>query len=127
MVFSKTFDELTNHELLEIEQQIYVVDIDEFDVTAQHVFIKRGGHIVSYARLIKHHDQLYVGRLATKKTFRGQGFATEIMQYFQEKHEFLAVSAQIPVIPFYKGLGFKMVGKKYKEAGLDHQKMVFIK
>lgn len=137
MVFSKNFDELTNIELLEImslrqevfmiEQEIMEVDIDEYDSKALHVFIKREGHVVSYARLINKHDQLYIGRVVTKKAFRKQGLSTEIMNYFLERFDVLAVSAQLQVIPFYKKLGFREAGKKYKDGGIPHQKMVFIK
>ena len=137
MVFLKKFDDLTNIELLEImqlrqevfmvEQAIIEIDIDEYDPVCLHAFIKSDGHIVSYARLVDKHDQLYIGRVVTKKAYRNQGFSTEIMKYFIERNDVLAVSAQVPVIPFYKELGFKEVGKKYKEAGIPHQKMVFIK
>ena len=136
MVFQKKFTELSNLELLQImqlrqsvfmiEQAIHEVDIDEFDPNALHCFVKREGNIVSYARLIMHHDQLYVGRVCTHVNYRKQGFATEIMKEFQKQHEVLAVSAQIQVIPYYKKLGFQLVGKKYKEAGIWHQKMVWI-
>ncbi len=137
MVFSKRFEELTNYELLEIvklrqevfmiEQQIIEVDIDDEDTKALHLFIKRGGHIVSYMRLIHHKDQQYIGRVVTKKEFRNQGLSTELIEYLKERHEVLALSAQVPVINFYKKRGFQVVGKKYKEAGIDHQKMVYIK
>lgn len=136
MVFQKKFNELTNLELLQImqlrqtvfmiEQKIYEVDIDEFDPQALHCFVKREGNIVSYARLIINHDQLYVGRVCTAIKYRNQGFATEIMKELQKNHEVLAVSAQIQVIPYYKKLGFQVAGNKYKEAGIWHQKMVWI-
>lgn len=137
MVFSKKFEELTLYELLQIvklrqevfmiEQKIYEVDIDSYDTKAIHLFIKRSGEIVSYMRLIDHDDQLYVGRVVTKKEFRGQGLSSEILEYLKQRHDVLALSAQVPVISFYKKRGFQVVGKKYKEAGIDHQKMVYIK
>src|SRR5690606_32891473 len=114
-------------EVFMIEQQIMEVDIDEYDTKALHVFIKREGHVVSYARLINKHDELYIGRVVTKNKFRKQGLSTEIMNYFINRYDVLAVSAQLQVIPFYKKLGFKEVGKKYKDGGIPHQKMVFIK
>lgn len=137
MIFVKTFDELTNLELLQImklrqevfmvEQQIIEVDIDDFDETCRHLFIKRNGNVVSYARLLDINDQAYVGRIVTNKDFRGQGFATQIIEYLQARHDSLALSAQIPKVNYYKKLGFQIVGKKYKEAGIDHQKMIYIK
>ncbi|VEU82597.1 GNAT family N-acetyltransferase [Acholeplasma hippikon] len=137
MVFIKTFDELTNLELLQImklrqevfmvEQKIIETDIDSHDETCKHLFIKRGGQIVSYARLLYINEQPYVGRVVTDINFRNQGLSTEIIEYLKERHESLALSAQLPKVPFYKKLGFQIVGKKYMEAGIPHQKMIYIK
>lgn len=137
MLFVKTFDELTNLELLQImklrqevfmvEQKIIETDIDEHDITCKHLFIKRGGNIVSYARLLNLKDQNYIGRVVTHIDFRNQGLAAEIIEYLKERHDALALSAQVPKIPYYKKLGFQIVGNKYKEAGIWHQKMIYIK
>jgi len=137
MVIQKRLNELTHQELLQIfelrqkvfmiEQNIHEVDIDEFDEKALHCFVKKDGRIVSYARLIYHHDQLYIGRVCTDILYRKHGYTKAIMESLMEQYEVLAVSAQLPVIPFYRKLGFNLVGNKYKEAGIWHQKMVWIK
>src|SRR5690606_6405103 len=136
MIFDKAFHELSHIELLEImklrqevfmiEQQIYEVDIDSYDSVCRHLFIKRNGHIVSYARLILKDDEYYIGRIVTDKAFRKQGFSTSIIEYLKHKHESLKLSAQLQAVEFYKKLDFKPIGKKYKEAGIYHQKMVYI-
>lgn len=137
MVFQKTFRELTKEELVEIfklrqtvfmvEQKILEVDIDDYDLNCLHLFIKKDGHIVSYARLIEVHDELYIGRIATLPLYRKMGFSSTIIKYLQERHEVLAVSSQDIRIDFYKKLDFKVVGRKYKDAGIWHQKLVYIK
>lgn len=137
MVFEKTFKELTKEELLEIfklrqtvfmsEQGIMEVDIDDHDFICTHLFIKKDGKIASYARLIDQKDQLIIGRVATLPEYRKQGFSTKIITYLQNKHDVLAISSQDIRIDFYKKLGFKSVGRKYKDAGIWHQKMVYIK
>jgi|SRR5690554_157215 len=137
MVFHKSFKELTKEELVEIfklrqtvfmvEQEIIEVDIDDHDLVCEHLFIKKDGKIVSYARLIEEKEELYIGRVATLKAYRKRGFSTEIIKYLQERHDVLAVSSQDIRIDFYKKLDFKVVGRKYKDAGIWHQKMVYIK
>lgn len=137
MVFQKSFNELTKEELLEIfklrqtvfmvEQEILEVDIDEHDLQCFHLFVKKDGLIVSYARLITVKEELYIGRIATLSAYRKRGFSTEIIRYLQDRHDCLAISSQDIRIDFYKKLGFKVVGKKYKDAGIWHQKMVYIK
>jgi ElaA protein len=137
MVFQKSFNELSREELVEIfklrqtvfmiEQQIMEVDIDDHDLKCLHLFIKKDGKIVAYARLITEKDELYIGRIATYPEYRKKGFSNEIIRYLQDRHDVLAISSQDIRIDFYKKLGFKVVGKKYKDAGIWHQKMVYIK
>src|SRR5690554_6343167 len=137
MVFQKSFKELTKEELVEIfklrqsvfmiEQGIKEVDIDEEDLKCDHVFIKKDGQIVSYAILIETLDEHYVGRVATLPTYRKQGFSTKIIKYLQARYDVLAISSQEAIIDFYKKLDFKIVGRKYKDAGIWHQKMIYIK
>lgn len=137
MVFEKTFQALTKEELVEIfklrqtvfmvEQKIMEVDIDDHDLNCMHLFIKKDAKIVSYARLIEEKEELYIGRVATLPAYRKRGFSTEIIKYLQDRHDVLAVSSQDIRIDFYKKLDFKVVGRKYKDAGIWHQKMVYIK
>ncbi|WP_035358455.1 GNAT family N-acetyltransferase [Acholeplasma equifetale] len=137
MIHIKTFNDLTNQEMYEIfklrqnvfilEQKIYVEDIDDYDKEALHVFIKDNGKIVSYLRLIEMFDGMHVGRVVTDSKYRNQRYATKLINYLQERYTTLILSAQVPVIEFYKKFGFKVVGNKYKEATILHQKMVYIK
>src|SRR5690554_4675709 len=137
MVFQKSFKELTKEELVEIfklrqsvfmvEQGILEVDIDAHDLLCLHLFIKKDGQIISYARLIEEKDQLYIGRVVTHPKYRKQGFSTEIIEFLKQAHDVLAVSSQEPKVEYYKKLDFKVVGRRYKEAGIWHQKMVYIK
>lgn len=137
MINMKTFDELTNLELLQLmrlrqevfieEQKICEVDIDDFDLECRHLFIKDNGKIVSYLRLLKYKGDDYIGRVVTDINYRNKGYSTKIFNFLKERYDVLTLSAQLSKVDFYKKIGFKVVGKKYLEAGIEHMKMVYIK
>lgn len=137
MVLCKTFKALSKKEWFEIvqlrsdvfliEQSIKVSELDENDLTCAHYFIKQHKTIVSYARLIKGDNNHQIGRVCTKKIHRGKGYSKKIIEAMKKRHDVLIMSAQVAVIPFYESLGFKLVGNRYLDAGIIHQKMKFVK
>lgn len=138
MWFSKTFDELTNIELYEIlhlrcevfvvEQQCIYEDVDGLDPACIHVGY-REDELLAYARIILDQaDMTRIGRVLVKKTARGKGLATELMQRaiaialtYQKP---VKISAQLYLEAFYAGLGFVACSEPYDEDGIMHLDMI---
>ncbi|MFA5692023.1 MAG: GNAT family N-acetyltransferase [Acholeplasmataceae bacterium] len=136
-IIYKHISELTYEEILEIynlrqqvfmlEQKIYVEDIDQYDYDSYHCYIKINNKIVSYLRVIKKDDEVFIGRLLTVKSERKKGLAKLLVNFVKNKYDVIKVSSQVNVISFYKELGFKEIKNRYKEAGIFHQLMIYIK
>jgi ElaA protein len=140
MVVIKSFDALTSQELYDImnlrltvfveEQQIMYVDTDYDDIKADHVMYIKENRIVSYARVLKR-DQRYkgymsIGRVATYKDARHQGYASEILKTILARYkEPFMISAQAYLIRYYEKFGFKVISKPYIEEGISHVKMLY--
>lgn len=136
-IIYKHISELTPYELLEIinlrqmvftfEQNILFPDIDEDDYHANHLFLKINNKIISYLRVIKKDNDIYIGRVLTVLEERNKGYSKLLINYLKSKYNVIKVSAQVPLIPFYQKLDFKVIGNRYKEAGIFHQQMLYIK
>ena len=140
MVVIKSFDALKSQELYDImnlrltvfveEQQIMYVDTDYDDIKADHVMYIKANQIVSYARVLKR-DQRYkgymsIGRVATYKDARHQGYASEILKTILARYkEPFMISAQAYLIKYYEKFGFKVISKPYIEEGILHVKMLY--
>jgi ElaA protein len=139
----KTFQELTVNELydiLRLRSEIFVVeqtcvynDLDELDKDAVHLFNKKEGKIIAYARLLKpgtRFADFSIGRVVVKQTERGTGSGKELMKIAIEycftnlKADKIKISAQLYLQRFYEELGFEVVTEMYLEDGIPHLGMV---
>lgn len=139
----KNFEELSLKELYEILQlrsEIFVVeqdcvyqDIDDKDQKALHVFGKKNGVIVAYARCFGakiYFDEAAIGRVVVKENQRESGIGHQLIKASIKGIEAhyktinIKVSAQQYLIKFYEAHGFKIVGKGYLEDGIPHIAMV---
>ena len=138
MIIEKKFDELTLKELfylLKLREEVFILEqhilaeaeIDEHDFISNHYFIKENEQIVAYLRVFPSDGSMKLGRLCTKKEFRKKGYAKTLINHVQSQYKSIIISAQYIVKDFYQKLGFKVMSKKYKEAGIDHIKMVYLK
>jgi predicted GNAT family N-acyltransferase len=69
-----------------------------------------------------------IGRVAVLASKRRQGIGAALMVRLHEvaKHSGLSkvwCNAQVAVVPFYKGLGYRVVGETFYEAGIEHVRM----
>jgi len=96
---------------------------DEDDEYAFHFFAKTlTGEVVGAVRLTRSGQ---VGRLAVKKSCRGQGIARLLIEYlmlFAKVNSFqpLYLNAQVQTISFYEKFGFVFVGDVFVEVGIEH-------
>lgn len=108
------------------------LEIDSFDATARHLLmLSPTGEAVGTARLLLDTPQAHyckIGRVAVLQAYRGRGFATALMREVEKAalaagQTYLALDAQLPVIPMYEKLGYEAYGPIFDDAGIEHRKM----
>lgn len=138
----KTFDELSVHELyaiLQLRSKVFVVeqncayqDMDDTDKRSLHLFTLENNKAMAYARLIPpgiSYEQASIGRVvvdpAKRGTETGKALMHEATKQVKEKFktDHITISAQLYLLKFYNGLGFKEVGETYLEDNIPHIKM----
>lgn len=142
--YIKQFSELTKEELYEIlkvraeifvvEQNCAYLDIDGKDEESYHLFLEENKEIISYLRVLPSgviYDEVAIGRVLTKVTYRKKGFIRKLMNKainfvtdsLDEKE--IKISAQVYLQDFYKSLGFTIVSDIYMEDGIEHMEMLY--
>lgn len=140
-VLSKSFEQLTKHELYNIlalrnevfcvEQNCPYLDVDHHDMHGQHVFVKKDEQMIAYARILTEDDiTFHIQRVVVDKDHRKHKLATIIMQHAidaikqkPEKNKTIVISAQSYLQGFYRGLGFKSTDNYYLEDDIPHECM----
>jgi len=140
---TKTFQELTIHELydiLQLRSEVFVVeqdcvyqDIDGKDLKALHVIGIKAQKIVAYTRVFKpgdYFEQSSIGRVVVAEKERAHKYGYDIMKasIAAIKNEYnetkIHLSAQCYLKQFYNNLGFEEVGEEYLEDGIPHIAML---
>ncbi|MBI2997898.1 MAG: GNAT family N-acetyltransferase [Deltaproteobacteria bacterium] len=108
------------------------IELDKDDQRATHFLARVRGRAVGTARLVIKNRRAKIGRMAVLKSHRGKGAGTALLKRAVEfaresKANMIYLHAQIPVIGFYEKMGFRCVGRIFKEAGIPHCKMVFMR
>ena len=105
------------------------LEIDGLDQEAEHFIAYFRNRPVGCARIRTIKGYAKLERIAISTGYRGKGFGKELTNFlidyckkrgFSEMH----LHSQTYVSDFYKKLGFKPVGKKFFEAGIEHIEMV---
>jgi ElaA protein len=143
ILVSKSFNELTIHELhdlLQLRSLVFVVeqdcvyqDIDGKDDKATHVLGMHENRVVAYARIFAPGDFVAhssIGRVVVHPEMRSRKLGKELMNYCihfckSQKWTHIAISAQCYLDRFYTELGFVHTGKEYLEDGIPHQEMIY--
>ncbi len=119
-------------EIFVVEQSCYYQELDNEDKKAYHLSIYEDGIIVAVGRIIPNakNKEIKIGRIAVKMEYRKKGIAfslmKDIMNFISKKYpEFSTLlSAQTYLVEFYQSFGFKEIGDKYLEDGIEHINMV---
>jgi ElaA protein len=141
---TKAFKELTVDEYFEIlflrtaifvvEQDCPYQEVDEKDRQSFHLFGRaENGEVIAVTRILPQgisYAEVSIGRVALKKTFRGQGIAATLMieslkfvsQQFGEVR--VRISAQQHLHNYYNKHGFNQVGTMYLEDNIPHIEML---
>jgi len=139
---TKAFAQLTIyelHDLLQLRSEVFVVeqdcvyqDIDGKDEKALHVFGKKEGKIVAYARCFApeiYFKEASIGRIVVPADQRKYGYGHVIMEASlkaierEYKTKDIKLSAQTYLRKFYESHGFTQIGEGYLEDGIPHVAM----
>lgn len=142
----KRFEELKlkeMYEILALRNEIFIVeqecpyqDCDGKDEKSYHLFAEENGEIVAYSRIIEKgvsYDEISIGRVTVKKSYRGKGISREMLSKAIEfiekdlKETEIKIQAQAYLLNFYKSFGFKEVSEEYLEDNIPHIDMVYKK
>jgi len=137
------FSELTNQQLydiLQLRSEVFVVeqdcvyqDIDGNDQISIHVLFYNKETLVVYARILPpntYFKQVSIGRIIVKESSRGLDYGHKLMtfciDFIRSKYNknFIKISAQEHLKPFYSQHGFIQTGDPYLEDGIPHIAML---
>jgi predicted GNAT family N-acyltransferase len=107
------------------------IELDEDDRTATHLLACVNAKPVGTARLVVKNARAKIGRMAVLKSYRGNGVGKALLKRAIElarkrRAKAIYLHAQLPVVGFYGGMGFRSVGRVFMEAGISHRKMVLV-
>lgn len=106
-------------------------EVDCFENTSLHFLAYYNKQPAGTGRFRVKKNFIKFERIAVLKTFRGKKIGKKLLQTMQEvaKKEYpsyqIMAEVQVRVTPFYQKLGWKVIGKTFWDAGIEHQKMVF--
>lgn len=127
--------ELRN-EIFIVEQECAYLDCDSKDLNSYHLFSEENGEIIAYLRILEKgvsYDEISIGRVSVKKSYRGKGIAREMLlkaiKFIEDnlKEDTIKIQAQAYLIDFYSNLGFKAVSEEYLEDNIPHIDMIYKK
>lgn len=104
------------------------VELDEYDTQAIHVVAYMDGKPIGCARMVEIDGSAKLGRFAVLKEHRGKGVGRLIYEKLLESLKeanlpYAYLHAQVKAVPFYKKLGFSVIGNTFMEDGIEHVKM----
>lgn len=102
---------------------------DEFDDTAYHCVIYVDKQPVACGRLNISNESAKICRIAVMKTFRENGYATQICNHCisfaqQNGAKYIYLHSQTYIADLYEMLGFTCEGKVFLEENIPHIRMV---
>lgn len=142
-LFVKHFSELSAQELFEIyklrvsvfvvEQKCYYQEVDYADKVAYHVWLRDGGGIQAYARVLPcgaAFPEVAIGRVLAVKRRCGLGsriVAAAIDTAKERLHaDTITIEAQTYARKLYENFGFRQTSEEFLEDGIPHIQMQFV-
>ncbi len=124
---NKTF-EIRTTVFIEEQNVLPELELDGLDSEAEHFIVYLNHKPIGCARIRKNKDFVKLERIAIIKEYRCRGFGKKLTNFLvdyckQNNYNKIKLHSQIYISDFYKKLGFKLVGKKFFEAGIEHIEM----
>jgi predicted GNAT family N-acyltransferase len=112
------------------EQQIdSTLEFDGLDIKCIHYLGYVEDIPVATARIRTTNDGLKLERFAVLINYRNKGIGKLLLEKIIKdeltKPKKIYLNSQITALRFYKNNGFKVVGQKFYEAGIEHYKMLY--
>jgi len=105
-------------------------EFDELDAQAVHYLLLENEKPVATGRFRKTDKGIKIERIATRKAYRGNGYASQIIKFLIQEskvvyplNSYFYLHAQVEVMPLYQQLGFQPYGGTFIEADIVHQAM----
>lgn len=134
MVLLTDFDKWQS-DILDIRYEVFVteqsvpaeLEEDGLDPHCKHVLIREFGANIATGRI---QSDGHIGRIAVRAGYRKRGYGRKVMERLIEYARTLGLErvylgSQLSACAFYSSLGFASEGEIFKDAGIDHIKMVF--
>lgn len=108
------------------------MELDEFDLTAQHALAFLDSQCIGTARLVILPENIgRIGRMAVLPMQRGTGIGSQLLLAMIDQGKSQGIThfelhAQLSAIPFYERWGFIAQGDIYDEAGIAHRDMMLL-
>ena len=104
------------------------IEMDEDDAHAFHALALDGDLPVGCGRMIRHGDEVKIGRMAVLRERRGSGIGRKVLQFLMETARRqgcrkAVLHAQITAEGFYLKNGYIPMGEIFEEAGIAHRRM----
>ena len=138
--WGKDLDTATLYELLKLRVEVFVVEqdcpypeLDGRDLQSQtrHFWLQEPtGDVISVLRLMEEnpngHKLFRIGRVCTKKSARGGGHATRLLQaaLADVSEHPCHLNAQTYLVEMYARHGFVVAGDEFVEDGIPHVPML---
>jgi len=142
-ILYNSLDEFSPHHLygiLKLRQDIFIIeqnciynDIDGLDEKSSHILLQDDANIIAgYLRIVPPNikfEEYSLGRIAVKRSYRGQGFGKEIVKkgidtVWSEGARSIRIEAQAHLEDFYKETGFLTVSEVYDVDDIPHLQMI---
>ena len=119
-------------EVFVVEQQVPAnEEFDEYEEESHHfVALDQAGNPVGSARWRFTNKGIKLERFAVKKSLRGKGLGSKIVEAaleditaLAEKGTYLYMHSQLDAVPLYAKFGFQKEGDQFDECGIMHYLM----
>ncbi len=104
------------------------VEFDGTGANATHYVAYVDNKPVATARATKTDEGVHIQRVATLKEYRHQDIAKSLIETILKDPQFknqtrFYLGGQVTAVGFYEKLGFKVYGKPFLDAGIEHKHM----
>ncbi|MCQ2814679.1 MAG: GNAT family N-acetyltransferase [Bacilli bacterium] len=103
----------------------------EEEKCAKGFLIIKDDQPIGTIRYIEKENEIQIGRFAILKKYRGKGLGKQSLIYFAHylwgiyNPKTIYLNAMVSAQKFYEKCGFIKTGRKFKEANIDHVKMIY--
>jgi len=122
--------QVVRDEVFCVEQEISQdIERDSYDAIAMYVVLYKDNEPIATGRIIEKDDKYLVGRVATLREHRGNGYGSVIVKSlvdwaFENNISEVYIHSQKHAEGFYEKIGFQAFGEVFYEAGIEHVNMI---